>query len=54
MDSSYYMFFLVPIGGGLLAVLINIISRLSRRETDLKWIKKGLSEGFFCEPDGEK
>ena len=54
MESTYIMVALIPIGGGLIAVLVNVMSRLSRIETDVKWIKRVLNDSTFLDPPGGK
>jgi len=53
VDSPYFILSLLPIGGGLIAVLINVMSRLSRIETDVKWIKRVLNDRSFLDPPEE-
>ena len=54
MDSHYFIISLIPIGGGIIGILINVMSRLSRIETDVKWSKKVLNDGTFLNPPGEQ
>lgn len=54
MESPYFILSLIPIGGGVVGILINVISRLSRIETDVKWIKRALNDKSFFNPPGGK
>lgn len=54
VDSPHLILSLIPISGGLIGVLINIMTRLTRIETDVKWIKKVINDGTFFYPPGEK
>jgi len=53
-ESPYLIISLIPIGGGIIGILINVMSRLSRIETDVKWIKRALNDRSFLDPPGEK
>lgn len=51
MDSSYLIFSILPISGSIIGILVNVMSRLSKIETDIKWIKKVINDRIFFDMD---
>lgn len=51
MNSLYYILSLIPIAGGIFLFCMNVTSRLSRIETDVKWIKKVINDRLFFDLD---